>query len=336
MKICITGITGFVGGAAANYFANRGHEVIGIGRKEHLPSHINPACHYIKSDITKPLKPFEADVIIHAAGLASDMAGYDLLYAANVVGTHNVLKASKSASCFIYISSSSVYHFTAPVATEKDGGKSFNLLSAYGKTKFLGEKLVLNSPVIKTKYILRPRAIYGTHDSVLLPRLLKLVRRNTLVLPANLTQSISLTHIDNLLAVIDSCVSKQTSTPMIFNVADNEIYDLNHILTTLLPAVTNQKLKVLKIPRHFWEAMISLNELISFDPSLTRFANSSLTKAAILDIGAASSTLEYAPVKNFDNSYFEIADWINQTGGWKNYLSNVSNTTNINQLNRDY
>lgn len=324
MKICVTGITGFVGGAAANYFANKGHTVMGIGRKEQLPAHINPGCNYIKSDITKPLKPFEADVIIHAAGLASDIANYDLLFATNVVGTHNVLKASESASCFIYISSSSVYHFNSPVATEKDGGKNFNLLSAYGKTKFLAEKLILNSPVIKNTYILRPRAIYGTHDSVLLPRLLKLVRKNTLVLPENLTKNISLTHIDNLLAAIDSCVSKQTSTNMIINVADNEIYDLNHILTTLLPAVTNQKLKVLKIPRHFWEAIINLNELICFNPSLTKFATSSLTKDAILNIDAASSALDYAPAKNFDNSYFEIAEWINKTGGWKTYLGNIA------------
>lgn len=323
MKICVTGITGFVGGAVANYFANKGHSVMGIGRKEQLAANINPNCYYIKSDITKPLKPFEADVIIHAAGLASDIASYDLLYATNVVGTGNVLKASETASCFIYISSSSVYHFNSPVATEKDGGKSFSLLSAYGKTKFLAEELVLNSPIRQNKYILRPRAIYGVRDQVLLPRLLKLVKKNTLLLPTHLTKNISLTHIDNLVAGIDSCVRKLTSTAMILNVADNEIYDLNHILTTLLPAVTNQKLKVFRISRHLWEAIINLNELICFNPSLTRFGSSSLTKNAILNIETASSALEYAPKKNFDNSYLEIAEWINNTGGWKTYLSNI-------------
>jgi nucleoside-diphosphate-sugar epimerase len=323
VKICVTGITGFVGGAAANYFADRGHSVIGIGRKKRLPQHINQKCEYIKSDITKPLHPFDADVVIHAAGLASDKAGYDSLHLTNVIGTDNVLKALKSASCFIYISSSSVYNFNIPVATEKDAGGNFNSLSAYGKTKFLAEKLVLNSRDVQNKFILRPRAIYGVNDSVLLPRLLRLVKTKVLVLPAHLTKNISLTHIDNLLAAINSCVRMQTPTPLIINVADKEIYNLNHILTILLPAVTNQKLKVLKVPCRLWEVMIYMNELIRFNSSLTRFATSSLTKDAVLNIDTAYSALEYAPVKNFDNSYLEIAKWINNTGGWKTYLRNI-------------
>lgn len=322
MKICVTGITGFVGGAVANFFAEQGHSVTGIGRKAQLPPHINPACHYIKADITKPLKPFEAEVIIHAAALASDLASYDLLYATNVVGTANVLKASKSASYFIYISSSSVYDFSLPIAEEGDAGKNFKSLSFYGQTKFLAEKLVLENSSRQNKYILRPRAIYGVYDNVLLPRLLKLVKKNILLLPSHVTHCISLTHIDNLIDAISACVGKPTSSPVILNIADNKIYNLHHILTTLLPAVTRQKLKVLKIPTAIWELIIGLNELARFNESLTRFGSYSLTKDAILNIDKASSMLGYSPPKNFDNSFFVIAEWINKTGGWKSYLKN--------------
>ncbi len=46
MKIFITGITGFVGASAANYFVSAGHDVQGIGRKAVLPSNVSGACRY--------------------------------------------------------------------------------------------------------------------------------------------------------------------------------------------------------------------------------------------------------------------------------------------------
>ncbi len=90
-----------------------------------------------------------------------------------------------------------------------------------------------------------------------------------------------------------------------------------------MPAVTNKKLKPFRIPRQIWEAIINLNELFGFNPSFSKFATSSLTTSATLNLKTAISVLGYEPSKNFDNSYLEIVEWINQIGGWETYLSSI-------------
>ena len=86
MKIFITGITGFVGGSVANYFASLGHEVVGIGRSDRLPPHVSGNCSYVKADMLEPLADIHADIVVHAAGLASHTASFEELYDTNVRG----------------------------------------------------------------------------------------------------------------------------------------------------------------------------------------------------------------------------------------------------------
>lgn len=317
MKILITGITGFVGGALANYFCNLGHQVTGLGRKQALPPHISDKCIYLQADISKPLAPFDADIVIHAAALASDTASFKEVYKVNVEGTQNVIKAAKKSGHFLYISSSSVYHFLTHSMRENEAGANYKKLSPYGQSKFLAEKSVINDQHIPKKTILRPRAIYGKYDQVLLPRLLKLVKGDKLFLPQNLSKAISLTHIDNLVQAVELCMARQAATVQILNVADKKPYDLYHILTTLLPLVTAQQLKIINIYKPLFILFVELNNILKLNKSFSRFAALSLTGTAILNIESITQTLEYHPVKNFNNSCAEIIDWIHKEEGWK-------------------
>ena len=316
MKIFVTGITGFVGGSVANYFASLGHEVTGIGRSDRLPLHISNKCRYHQADISNPLPDIEADIVIHAAGLASDTASLKELYTVNVQGTQNILDAAKKIRHFIYISSSSVYQFNKSPKVEIEAGSNLDELSNYGKSKLLAEKLLLNRN--KTRItILRPRAIYGKHDQSLLPRLIKLVKGNKLFLPAHLSKNISLTHIDNLTLAIELSIKNQILYYDIFNVADKEVYDLNHILTTLLPLVTGKRLETVTIPAWLFDLFVAVNSKLKLNRSFNRFAASSLTTEATMNIDKISDQLNYIPLKNFYNSYPEIGNWIHQEDGWK-------------------
>jgi nucleoside-diphosphate-sugar epimerase len=319
MKMFITGITGFVGSSVANYFSNNGYDVTGIGRRKELPMHVLN-CKYIQADICKPLDEIDADVVIHAAALASDTAPFKELYNANVEGTKNILNAAKHAKHFVYISSSSVYHFHQHRMKETEAGLDFEKLSNYGKTKFLSEQLIINNTNKNKKTILRPRAIYGKHDQQLLPRLLKLVKGDKLIILQHLSKKISLTHIQNLILAIDLCIKKQSTALEIFNVADKEIYDLRHILTTLLPLVAGRPLKTVIIPAPIFNLFVAINNKIKFNPSFNKFAASSLTNIAVLNIDEMVQKMNYDPLKNFDNSFTEITDWVHKEDGWKNFL----------------
>jgi nucleoside-diphosphate-sugar epimerase len=316
----VTGITGFVGGAVANHFASLGYEITGIGRSNSLPPHVSKKCNYIQADICQRLPEIEADIVIHASGLASNTASFKELHAINVEGSQNVLAAAKKVNHFIYVSSSSVYNFHEHAMIETEAGLNYETLSDYGKSKFLAEQPILNDSTGNKKTILRPRAIYGRHDLSLLPRLMKLVKGNKLFLPAHLSKKISLTHIDNFIQAIELCMENQTNTREIFNVADNEVYDLHQILTTLLPIVAGRKLQTIIIPAWIFDLFVAGNSRLRLIPSFNQFAADSLTRTAMMNTSKIKYQLHYNPMKNFFDSYLEIGNWIHKEDGWKHFF----------------
>jgi nucleoside-diphosphate-sugar epimerase len=321
MKIFITGITGFVGASAANYFVSAGHHVQGIGRKPALPLYVSGACGYKPMDITGPIEDIEADIVIHSAALASDTVSFKQAYAVNVRGTENVLRAARNVRHFIYISSSSVYNFNiVKMMQETDSGVEFKGLSPYGQTKLIAEEIVANSKGIFRKSILRPRAIYGKYDQLLIPRLLKLVKGNRIIIPGHLTKQISLTHISNLLQAISLCIRRQQAESEVFNVSDREVYDLNVVLPALLHIVLAKKPQTMKIPARLFDLFIAFNKRVRISSVMNPFAASSLTNKSVLNIDKITQQLGYSPVSNFFNSCSELWNWIHKEEGWKIFL----------------
>ena len=304
MKIFITGVTGFVGGMLANKFIEAGFEVTGLGRKENLPLHVDKRCIYIKNDITKPISEITADVVIHAAAQVNDNASYQNHYDNNVTGTVNVVNACKHKNClFILISTSSVYSFKKNTAySEDEAGKPFEALSSYGKTKFLAEQIVINTTYLNRKIILRPRAIYGPGDTVLLPRLLRLVKNNFIILPQHISTQISLTHINNLMDAVKNCFSLKPEGTFIFNVADYTIYSLKKAVPTLIKSTIERKLNVVFIPKLLWNLFVKFNSVFHLIPELTCFGSKQLTQIAILNTTFIKNKLSHNPSYNFYSS----------------------------------
>ncbi len=301
MKIFITGITGFVGSTLANKFIQDGFEVAGLGRRELLPGHIDDRCEYIKANITKSIAAINADIVIHAAAQVDDAAGYAEHYNVNVNGTRNVLQAcARKNIVFILISTSSVYSFNkSSPFVETEAGLPFDALSDYGKTKFLAEKLVVENTELKRKIILRPRAIYGPNDTVLLPRLLKLLKGNRLIVPAHLTEKISLTHVYNLVAAVEKCFEYFPNETAVFNVADAAAYSLKEALPALVKTTVKRPLKIISIPAFLWNAIIKINGIFNFLPHVTHFGSRQLTQVALLNTAKIKTELNFFPEFDF-------------------------------------
>ena len=116
-------------------------------------------------------------------------------------------------------------------------------------------------------------------------------------------------------------VKNQTSTREIFNVADNEVYDLHQILTTLLPIVANRKLQTMTIPAWIFDLFVAINSRLKLNPSFNQFAADSLTKTAMINTSKIKHQLKYNPGKNFQNGYPDIGYWIQYEDGWKHFSS---------------
>ncbi|MEJ7693043.1 NAD(P)-dependent oxidoreductase [Daejeonella sp.] len=325
MKIAITGANGFVGAALCRYFHNKGHEIQAIGNREKPNQNLLKTATYIRADITGVIEPINADVCIHAAALASDTDTYKNLILSNVEGTLNVVEAAKKCRSFVHISSSSVYQFkNHPV--KEDEATIQSELSNYGETKLLAEDIVeLDIPDHQKRLILRPRAIYGIGDRILLPRLLRLVQGKFLLCPFRKGAQSSLTHVDNIGYAIELYLEQTEPAQLqIFNITDDQPYLLRDLAVDCSSAVEKRKLLPLTLPESLVKMLLFLNSKNNPANIISKPVLKSMGNNSVLDISKIKNELKYQPSKNFHNSCAEIVSWVDSFGSSKNYLKQLS------------
>ena len=133
------------------------------------------------TDINKTIetvKEINPDVVVNAAAFTNVNeceSKFDLAYNVNVLGTRNVAVAcSKTDSALVYISTDYVFDGTK-------GGSYYeydqtNPLSAYGKTKYLGE--VYTRDILNKFYVVRTAWLYGYHGPNFVTTMLNLAKTN--------------------------------------------------------------------------------------------------------------------------------------------------------------
>ncbi len=322
MKIFITGATGFVGATLTRYFAKSGkHEVVALGRTPNPPKQLLDVATYQQFDLSqKKNKILEGDVIIHAAALADDGASYEDLYAANVVGTANLTQMSAGCGTFVLISSSSVYSFRNNLPKkENEAGNDFQFLTNYGKTKWLSEKMLNALPNPQQKrLILRPRAIYGVGDRVILPRLLDMVRGNYFIMPTAMNVLTSQTHVSQLSFFIDHFLNqKELSEPLYtFNIADKTPYLMGDSIHQLLNTLTDKKLNPKIIPL----SVLNFLATTGLSKKVTKFLIDAVTHDCVLDLKNLQNHYTIPETLNLNAESEPLKNWIDRQNGITQYL----------------
>jgi len=311
MKILITGTTGSLGASLTRYFSNKGHEIIATGKQKNPPKELTNFARYICADITEEIKFPDSDLIIHTAAVSDDKASEADLFKANVTGTLNVINATKSCKKFIHISSSSVYVPSKNLLSEEmEGSKEKVKLSLYGKSKLLSEKILIENSKYQSCFILRPRALYGVGDKVILPRLLKLVKNNKLQYPGNMQIKVSMTHYKNIAHAVELCLNSDMKGIRTYNISDDETYILIEVIRLFTRNIYGKKLPENQIP--LWiPKLMSFFKIGGITPLLIR----SLTQDMTLDISKIKNELGYSPETNLQKSIKELTAWVEKIGG---------------------
>lgn len=311
MKIIITGATGSLGAMLTRHFSARGHEIIATGRMAVPPEKLLACAKYIAADITKPFELPDADVCIHTAALSDDKAGEKDLFLPNVTGTEHVVRAAFACKQFIHISSSSVYMPENQLITEEMAGKQNNaMLSPYGKSKLLSEEAFIKTVTQDSGIILRPRALYGPGDKLILPRMLKLVKNGKIFRPGTMQVDVSMTHYNNLAHAIECCFASPKKGVQVYNVADDKAYVLIEVLRKITGEIYGKTLSEKETP--IWVLkLMALLKIGGMSPLLVR----ALTKNMVLDISRITSELGYRPVMGMDAALKGLGEWVKRIGG---------------------
>ena len=312
MKILITGATGFIGANLIQHFSKKGHHIIGLSRSQQPPKRLKEYAEHICADISESVPQINCDAVIHAAALANDRSGFSILKKVNVDGTKRVYEATPNANLFIHISSSSVYHFDGTNHSENKPIIS-KKLSLYGKSKFMAEKCLLGlNDHKKSIVILRPRAVYGIGDRVLLPRILNLPKKEKVYFPGSQNIETSMTHVKNLAYAIEFIFNKNSPGHVIYNIADKTIYSLRTIIKELLENAYGKQFNYIDIPLPIIHFMVRFGKLLGTCSNLSKQAVEYFTQSNILEIKKIENELGYNPSTNFENEKINLFNWINK------------------------
>jgi len=319
--ILITGATGFVGAHLIRHYTKSNFNVTALGRQKIPPKALlKTGTKYYQADIAKDNLPLKTDIIIHTAGLANDTAKWKQLYETNVIGTKNLISNVEN-KLFIYISSASVYPVSDKLHSENEAINP-DLLNDYGKSKYLAEQLLqgYNSYVI-----LRPRAIYGTHDRILLPRILDMKKGNRIIAPCDIYKSISMTNIHNLIEATDLCIKHHSKiSNQIYNVADDTIYNLHNVIKSLFETIHNREFRIVSIPYSASNFLGNTFKLLGIKSKLNKTSLDMVCNNHILDITKIKTELGYLPKSDFDAALPQIKQWIADKD-IKKYINNPQN-----------
>jgi len=313
-----TGATGFVGAALVRHFAAAGSRVTGSGRGTAPPALLEVA-DYHQADISRPMAPVQADVVIHAAAVVSDTASEAALQTANVAGLRHVFDATRECPLFIYISSSSVYD-TRQAEHVEDEPVALPLLSAYGRSKRMAEDWLIRQDWSKrTLVILRPRAVYGPGDRVLLPRLLRLVRGKRAFIPGDMRVQSSLTHVGNLCAAVEHVIRHFTQQPggvHVFNVSDSTPYDMRAAVGGLLAAVCGREIDFVEMPLAPLRVLAGIMENMNLPASFSSMSLAVVAQTNILNVEKITQTIGFQPPMNLWDEMENVGAWA-QRVGWR-------------------
>ncbi|MGI5951259.1 MAG: NAD-dependent epimerase/dehydratase family protein [Brooklawnia sp.] len=226
MHLLITGTNGFVGGAIVRAAHRRGWQVTGVGRQG-SPNPVRASAdawpdRYLQADLAAgfawtPDRP--VDAVVHCAALSSPWAAPDRFTAANLGGTNRVLEWSRTHGNLplVFISSPSVLYTDAdqydlteasPVVPDE------HQINLYSRSKAQAERMVERYPGRWTT--LRPRAVFGPGDPVLLPRVLQAARAGRLPIITRRDPDpvvCDLTHVDVVGEYVARAVERQASGP---------------------------------------------------------------------------------------------------------------------------
>ena len=253
MKSLITGGAGFIGSNLVDQLVKKGHKVIVLdnfstGRRSNLTQHTKKNVKIIKIDISenKKLDKYFKGVhyVFHLAGLADIVPSIEnphKYFKSNVIGTMNVVQATKNTKIkkFIYAASASCYGIPNKFPTNEN--EEIKTMYPYAFAKWQAEEVVMHwakvydFPAISLRFFntYGPRSrTSGAYGAVFGVFLAQKLANKPLTIVGNGNQTRDFIHVNDLVsAIIKAALSKKVKK--IYNVGGGKEVTVNKIAKLL-------------------------------------------------------------------------------------------------------
>jgi nucleoside-diphosphate-sugar epimerase len=328
MKILLTGATGGLGYRTLEQLIEHTQieKIIATGRfirPTHFVEHSKVS--YILGDlenydfVSKLVE--EVDYIIHAAALSSPWGKYAEFEKANVFTMKNLLNAAKKHHIkrFVYVSTPSLYFNSQDRFNVKESDPlPTKFVNAYSKTKYEAELALEKSGI---PYVtLRPRALIGRGDTIIMPRLIRAFQEGKLKIIGDGKNIVDLTSLANVAdSIVLSLFVGNEGLNQIYNITNGEpvkLWETIEKVLSLLGHEMNQKkvpYSVVKLVSQIMELRAKLSDYK--EPALTTYGVGILAKSFTMDISKAKSLLGYSPKVSTDEAIDEFVSRYKEVNG---------------------
>lgn len=322
MKILLTGATGGLGFRTLERLIENPkiEKVIATGRVIR-PTHFveNSKINYLLGDLENVDFVAElvekVDYIIHAAALSSPWGKYVEFEKANVITMKNLINAAKKHHIkrFVYVSTPSLYFNGKDRFDVKESDPlPAAFVNAYSKTKREAEVALEKS---KIPYVtLRPRALIGRGDTIIMPRLIRAFEEGKLKIIGDGKNIVDLTSLANVADSIElSLFVGDTGLNQIYNITNGEPVKLWETIEKVLLMLGSEMNKK-KVPYSIVKMLSQIMELKAKvtnyqEPTLTTYGVGILAKSFTMDISKAKTLLGYSPKVSTDEAIDEFVSW---------------------------
>jgi nucleoside-diphosphate-sugar epimerase len=296
MRVLVTGATGFIGRYLINDLIRNYYEVRVLTRQK---SYKNKDIDIFLGDVTKEgtiENAFQGiEVVFHNAAYAMDWGIKSEIYNINVNGTRNVANICKKKKIqkLIFTSSAGIYGFPNSIIEINEDFRK-NPFNYYHKSKLECEYVLQNYSDLNIS-IIRPCLVLGAGgDAVKI--LLKRIERNKMRFIGNGNTYISLVHPNDVV----QCLRLAAES------IENDVFNAVSFVCTvkeLIDKITNL-MEIEPISKYipYFVAYLNafVNEILTREPSLTRFRVRSFGTNRIIGNKKAIKKLGFKPKYNLN------------------------------------
>lgn len=332
MTVLVTGATHGLGRNAIDYLRQQEREVIATGRdmvQGKLLEQMNVP--FVPADLST-ITPKQGralfngvDTVWHCAAKSSPWGDYSDFFSANVTATRLLatMAGENGVKRFVHISTPSIYFSYRDLHDVPETFRPAKLVNQYAVTKLLAEQEIQRS-VLRYPYtrfiILRPRALFGPYDRVLLPRILSLLkqRKGVLPLPRAGEALMDMTYVMNVIQAMDLATDvEHLQSGSVYNITNQQPVMLKQVIDRLLHML-DVEYRIKPLPYWLLGNVARLLELRSKynhrEPVFTRYSMGALNFDMTLNSSKAQRELGYYPRYSMEEGLALTAKWLIDNG----------------------